>query len=451
MSSRMKREEKNETKKAAFEAYYNGNLPAEEIARRAGTSPRTIYRYLRAVKAGLDPAVVPKKTRPGRPRLYQAPIFARALELKTEIPQRSAIIVRKILLKEFRPPVPAISTLRAFLHDHNPTSAGKAMHKGYVVFERAQPNDLWQVDIAGVQYYGPVGGVYLIALLDDCSRFIVAAQFYPDQQVKWVIDVIRQAVEKYGRPNQVLADNGAQFKGMVRGQESTYELVLKDLGIEPIYARAHHPQTKGKLERWFGTVLRQFYPEALAHVNAHGGTNLTQLNQLLAEWVEWYNTQKSHRSLPGRTTPAGVFCEKQPRVYRPLEAPVNWGRYLGHRTRRKVRKTNLVQYCQHTYPIPAGHAGKLVDLCEYGGHLRVFSENTLLVEHVLQDALPLEEILQTHTRVVSQSGTFKFRKNTLYVGQKLAGKTVSVKVDEEEGRALVYIDQILVKTFDLTP
>jgi hypothetical protein len=110
-----------------------------------------------------------------------------------------------------------------------------------------------------------------------------------------------------------------------------------------------------------------------------------------------------------------------------------------------------VQYCQHTFSVSVGYAGKVVDLCEYGGCLRVFAENTLLVEHSLQDAPPLEEILQTHTRVVSQSGTFKFRKNTLYVGQKLAGKTISVKVDEEEGRALVYINQILVKTFDLAP
>jgi transposase InsO family protein len=433
-----------------FEAFYNGHAPIEDLARKASKSVRTIYRYLRSVKEEQSQVTPPPpRPRTGRPKFYGPKVFARALELKTEMPRRSAIIIRKTLLREFPSLVPAMSTIRAYLHAQGFAWENPNPNKGYVTFERAAPNDLWQIDIAGVQYYGHLGECYLVALMDDCSRHVVAAQYYPDQQLKWVIAVVRMAVEKYGRPNQVLADNGAQFRGMLRGQESRYEELLKALGIQPIFARPRHPQTKGKVERWFGTVLQQFYPEELARVNGNPRESLAELNRSFGEWVAWYNTQKPHRSLPGNVPPFKIFSEKPGRIYRPLEAPVNWARYLSEATQRKVRKTNLVQYKQRAYPVPEGYSGKILDLFEFTGHLQIFHRDTFIIEHPVTHAVETAQILQEIKRVVAKSGMIRYNGVPLYVGYKLAGKTACLRVKEEEGRILAYIDNLLVKSFDV--
>lgn len=67
---------------------------------------------------------------------------------------------------------------------------------------------MWQIDIAGVQTIGHLQKLYLIAILDDCSRFIVAAKYFKIQKGVNVVQVVRDAIIAHGRPNQILADNG---------------------------------------------------------------------------------------------------------------------------------------------------------------------------------------------------------------------------------------------------
>jgi len=449
MSSHKNKRQKTSKMEEIFEAYYNAHVSIQELAQRSNKSARTIYRYIGLVKKGKLDSDIPNKSRSGRPRVFDDRIFIRIQELKTEIPERSAISIQKLLQKEFESRVPSLSSIRSFLHERGLLSSTHLSNQGYIVFEREQPNDLWQIDIAGVQVYGDLNNCYLIALLDDCSRFILAAQYYPDQQVKWVVDILRQAIERHGRPNQILADNGLQFKAMMREHESTYETILNHLGIEPIYAKAHHPQTKGKLERWFGTVLQQFYPDALARIKSATSMSLAELNSLFMEWVEWYNTQKPHRSLPGNRTPIDVFINKNPRVHRPLETPVNWARYLSDISQRKVRKTNSIQYNQETFSIPPGYAGKIVDIVDFSGKLQVFYNDTFVIEHQISKTPSIEEIISTSKRIVSQSGSIKYNNQYFYLGYKLKGKTAFLKVNEEEELILVYIDNVLVKTFPL--
>jgi putative transposase len=111
---------------------------------------------------------------------------------------------------------------------------------------------------AGVQTIGHLGKLYLIALIDDCSRFVVSARYFPHQKGKNVIYIIKEAFTNFGRPNQILADNGTQFRTLMTGFETKYIHLLKTLGVEPIFARPHHPQTKGKIERWFGVVVQMW-------------------------------------------------------------------------------------------------------------------------------------------------------------------------------------------------
>ncbi|MFW9987091.1 MAG: DDE-type integrase/transposase/recombinase [Candidatus Odinarchaeota archaeon] len=108
--------------------------------------------------------------------------------------------------------------------------------------------------MAGVQTVGHLEKLYLIALLDDNSRFIVAAEYFKNQKGINVIKVIRNFVLAYGRPNQIFTDNGTQFRNLIGELGIKYTKLLEILDNKPIFAKLNHPQTKGKLERWFGTV-----------------------------------------------------------------------------------------------------------------------------------------------------------------------------------------------------
>lgn len=53
--------------------------------------------------------------------------------------------------------------------------------KPIVRFVAKEPNDLWQADIQGKMYFPYLGDAYLIANIDDNSRFILGAKWFSRQ------------------------------------------------------------------------------------------------------------------------------------------------------------------------------------------------------------------------------------------------------------------------------
>ena len=160
------------------------------------------------------------------------------------MPQRSAPLVYKWLEKEFPDACPSLPYIRKIIRDNGLDNRSNDQKLGYRHFQRERPNDLWQIDIAGVETVGYLKEVYLIALLDDCSRFVVAAQYFKEQTTTNVIKVVRDAVLAFGRPNQILADNGTQFKNVLGELATKYSKLLESLGIKPIFARPRHPRPR---------------------------------------------------------------------------------------------------------------------------------------------------------------------------------------------------------------
>ena len=115
----------------------------------------------------------------------------------------------------------------------------------------------------------------------------------------------------YGRPNQILADNGTQFRNLIGELGTKYSTLLENLDIKPIFAKPNHPQTKGKLERWFGTVKLMFLGEARFKVKQNPNYTLTDFNQSFKNWVDWYNIEKSHRSLPRNNPPIKRYIDTE--------------------------------------------------------------------------------------------------------------------------------------------
>jgi len=216
-------------------------------------------------------------------------------------------------------------------------------------FERPQPNDLWQIDLMENEATR-FGKVHLIAVLDDRSRYLVAGRFSERRSEEVVLSVLADGLEHWGRPGAILSDRGKQFRAQesLQGPQVTYQFILDLLGIRAVYARPYHPQTKGKIEKFFQFVQRDFLTEWRFKVGS-----LEELNAAFAQWTQWYNREHSHSSLGGK--PPVVF-------YRPSarESPLNVRELCCSVERRKVTRESVVRYGGQKYKVPARYIGDSV-------------------------------------------------------------------------------------------
>jgi transposase InsO family protein len=150
----------------------------------------------------------------------------------------------------------------------------------YIRFQRAHPDSLWQTDI---KYYG---SEYLIAYLDDCSRYVPAIELYSEATTDNVLALTDHALSHGRTPGQVLSDHGTQFYS--DDGKSRFTLYLEAHGIEHITGSIGKPTTQGKIERFWQT-FQLYYPK-------FNNTN---------RFREYYNN-KPHRSLNYKT-PAEVY------------------------------------------------------------------------------------------------------------------------------------------------
>lgn len=158
-------------------------------------------------------------------------------------------------------------------------------------FSRPNPNDLWQMDIMGFSIRDS-HKVYLISALDDCSRMIVGWGLFREQTADNVLEVLRSAFARHGDPKEVLTDQGAQFKHW--GGVTQFEKLLKKLQIEHIKARAHHPQTCGKIEAFHKSIHREL-------IDKEFFISEIQAIEKIARFIEHYNYARPHSSLEGFT------------------------------------------------------------------------------------------------------------------------------------------------------
>ena len=265
----------------ALHQYHHQKRSIDEIAESEHKSIRTIYRWLQKGNSPKNNRQPHQSKKCHRVSRFSDEVLDRIVALKQENSKRSAKIILKILIQENYDHIPSETSIRRHLVKNGLGRVASEYRRGYVAFERACPNELWQIDIAGVQTIGHLGQLYLFALLDDCSRFIPAAFYSTDQKGSRVIQLLQQAITKYGRPQQMPADNGTQFKNILGNLGSKYERILQLLDIKPIFARVRHPQTKGKLERFFGTVKTMFIAEARYQVKQDPSYNLIKFNQSL--------------------------------------------------------------------------------------------------------------------------------------------------------------------------
>lgn len=259
------------------------------------------------------------------------------IKLRKEHPELTLRALANELLHRgvLKPGTFSMSTLHRRLAeaglDRQSLKAGSALISGPTkAFESALPNMLWMTDCM----HGPVLSLesgkaqrtYLFGLIDDASRLCTHAQFYPAERLEWFLHCLREALLCRGVPDRLYADNGAAFRSKHLGY------VCANLGIRLLHAKPYHAWSKGKIERFFLTLQKQF----LATLTFEPAKSLEELNTRLWRWIETDYHQREHSSLQGQS-PSQRFALIAESM-RTLHATRDLDRLFLMRVNRRIRK-----------------------------------------------------------------------------------------------------------------
>lgn len=289
-----------------LDTWLRSKLPARDFAPLVGISKYTLQQWQKRFDEQ-GPAGLDDKPR-GRPPGSRLP----------EVTRRAIL-----LLKEQHPDWGedriSASLMRTIGFQASPRAVGRALEEqGYEVverpvpthepqvqrFERAKPNQLWQTDLFTFVLKRENRRVHLVAYLDDHSRFVVGYGLHASASGALVREVLEAAIANFGAPEEVLTDNGPQFQTW-RGK-SEFSKLLERRGIRQIVARPRHPQTLGKIERFWGTLWRECVETAVFR-------GLDDARRRIGLFIDHYNFQRPHSAAEG-LVPADRFFAAAPQV-----------------------------------------------------------------------------------------------------------------------------------------
>ena len=156
------------------------------------------------------------------------------------------------------------------------------------------PHQLWGTNasyfrVAGWGYY------YMLAVLDDFSRFILGWRLQVDMTTSSLIEVVQDAIDVPGMTDvpvenrtKLLSDNGSGYVSRL------FREYLQLVGIRHVLAAPYHPQTNGKLERYHQTLKRD--------VNQLPYDVPRELEIAIGKFVDFYNYLRYHKALKDITT-----------------------------------------------------------------------------------------------------------------------------------------------------
>jgi transposase InsO family protein len=282
-----------------LDTWQRSGLPAGDFAALVGVSKHTLYAW----KAKFDeqgPAGLMDQPR-GGPKGSRMPDLTKRtiLMLKKSNPEWGCQRISDMLVRGPALPASAAAVARV-LHEagYQMEEVGTRSHPDKVRrFERATPNQLWQTDLFTFVLKRQNRRVFLVAFMDDHSRFIIGYGLHASQSTAMVLEVVRAAIVAYGTPQEILTDNGSQYVTW-RGT-SAFRREMDKRGIKQIVAKPQRPQTLGKIERFWGTLWRECIETSVF-------LDLEDARRRIGHFIDYYNFQRPHQGIDG-LVPADRF------------------------------------------------------------------------------------------------------------------------------------------------
>lgn len=327
------------------------------FSQRSRISRSTIASWIRRYQQSgnrLESLYPSRRNDRGRSRALDEDTIVTLLNLRRQMPKATVPALISAMKQHCSPGlILSPATVYRLLHKegllHPPEPASTDRRK----FEAELPNDIWQSDAM----HGPIvmandkkRKTYLFAFIDDMSRLIPHGEFFLTERLDSYLSALRFALLKRGLPRKLYVDNGPAFR-------STHlQEITASVGIALVHSRPYKPQGRGKIERFFQTVRRQF-------LSGFKGATLHELNEAFELWLRDVYHARPH-SATGQP-PLKRFADHM-ECLRP--APGNLEDYFRKRARRRVANDRTISLNGNLFEAPVCLIGKQVTLLYHDHH-----------------------------------------------------------------------------------
>lgn len=304
-----------EQKLLILDTWQRSGLSANDFSALVGVNRITLYNWKKRFEE-LGPAGLAEQPRKGAGTGKTSDLTQRTIVmLKKANPEWGCQRISDVLYRGPGLPASANTVAKVLrdagyvLEDHTTSPhPDKIRH-----FERAKPNQMWQTDLFTFILKRQNRRIYLVAFMDDHSRFIAGYALHASCTAPLVIEAFKAAVVSVGAPEEVLTDNGPQYITW-RGT-SRFAAELQRRGIKHIVASPRRPQTLGKVERFWGTLWRECLDAAVF-------IDLADAQKRIGHFIDYYNFQRPHQGIDG-LAPADRFFGAAPQMLSTLKARVS--------------------------------------------------------------------------------------------------------------------------------
>ena len=318
-------------RRQAVEAFHKSSMNLEDFSRVWGIGKNSLRGWLKRYEEegpkGLERQEYGRKGRPRRPGMRDE-----IADVKQKNPEFGLRKVKDFLFR-FRGVKVSTGSVRNTIQEKG--LGGSRNHKRRKKpqpprrFERAKAGELWQSDITSFVLPRRSQRIYLTVFLDDYSRYIVSWGLYLHQKQEIVIETLLDGCERFGKPKEVLTDQGRQYFAW-RGKSDFQKLLIRE-GIQHVVARTHHPQTVGKTERFWATVGEEFWERVQPQ-------EFSEAKERFRHFVAHYNHFRPHQGIDGMV-PADRFFGVESQVREALEKTMSRNELhlaLGEKPRKPV-------------------------------------------------------------------------------------------------------------------
>lgn len=274
---------------------------------------KTLQRWLYGARKGLK-ALQPASRKRGNALALSDEAIQLLLDMRTEHPTAAADMLLDAAVQEGAIPDNAISlaTLRR-LYVRNGLSRRSVKSRA----ERAKSRRkwetdrvcrLWHTDVCHVWIRLPNGDVkkvYVHAILDDHSRFIVALKACEAETENDLLALLVETLLRFPKPDVFYTDNGSTYRGDLLAK------ALDTVDIRLLHAGPYDPQARGKMERFWRTLRQRLLDHDSQPHTLHS------LNAALAAWLDVDYHQRRHGGLMGET-PAKRFSKGRKELPAPM-------------------------------------------------------------------------------------------------------------------------------------
>ena len=196
-------------------------------------------------KGGIDALMPRSRADKGSTRVLTDTAIEEIYRIKKEFPRLNATQVYELLVKGgYLPASVNVCTVQRFIRTHDLKSARDLNMRDRKAFEETAFGRMWQADtcyITPIHVNGESKRLYAIGIIDDYSRYVVAAElFYQDNAYNFQ-KVLKKAILATCIPHKLLVDNGCSYAN------EQLSLICVDCGIVLIHTRVRDGASKGKI------------------------------------------------------------------------------------------------------------------------------------------------------------------------------------------------------------